>query len=170
VAAAAGDTFSSELGALSPRTPRLITSGRPVRAGTNGGVTVAGLGGSLLGGLLAGAAFWVGSAAVAGVSAGGGGGGGGGKAAALAAAAALALPVLGGSAALGLAGSLLDSVLGATLQFSGVDRKTDRVVSSPGEGVVRIAGSPLLSNAGVNLVSSAVIAAVGAVWLGGQLA
>jgi uncharacterized membrane protein len=167
VAAAAGDTFSSELGALSPATPRLVTTGRPVRAGTNGGVTLAGLGGSVLGGLTAGTAFWGGSAAVAAVTA--GGGGGHARAAAAATSAALALPALGGGAVLGLVGSLLDSVLGATLQFSGVERATDRVVGSPGEGVVRIAGLPFLSNAAVNAVSSGVVAVVGAVWLGAKL-
>ena len=165
VAAACGDTFSSELGSLSDSTPRLITSGRPVRAGTNGGVTLAGLGGAVAGGLVAGGAFWGASAALAALLA-------GPSAAAPAAAAvatALAAPALGGGVALGLAGSLLDSLLGATLQFSGVERATDKIVSAPGPGVVRIAGQPFLSNAGVNAVSAGVVAVMGAVWLGGKL-
>ena len=43
------------------------------------------------------------------------------------------------------------------------------MVGSPGEGVVRIAGLPFLSNAAVNAVSSGVVAVVGAVWLGAKL-
>lgn len=50
--AAAADTLASELGVLSPETPRRITSLQPVAPGTSGGVTVAGYGAALLGGVL----------------------------------------------------------------------------------------------------------------------
>ncbi|KAK4178323.1 integral membrane protein DUF92-domain-containing protein [Triangularia setosa] len=53
-ACVAADTFSSELGILSKSTPRLITSWnlKKVPRGTNGGVTLVGLGAGLLGSII----------------------------------------------------------------------------------------------------------------------
>jgi uncharacterized protein (TIGR00297 family) len=89
VAAAGADTWATELGLLARSQPRLITSLRSVPPGTSGGVTAEGLLASL------------GGAAVVGLAAASLGGG------------RQSLP----SAALaGLGGSLVDSLLGATLQ------------------------------------------------------
>lgn len=139
VACCAGDTFSSELGALSEETPRLVTTGRPVRPGTNGGVTLLGLAGAALGGLVVGVAFWGAGAAAAGAAAVASSSGESllSRAAlsrlapAAAAAARASWPLIPFAVVAGFLGSLLDSVLGATLQFSGYDRKQQRMVGSP---------------------------------------
>jgi uncharacterized protein (TIGR00297 family) len=90
VAAAAADTWSTELGGRSVRQPRLITTGRPVAPGTSGGVTLLGSAAGAVGALLIGVSAW----AVGLVPAGEG------------------IWV----AAAGIAGGVADSLIGATLQ------------------------------------------------------
>lgn len=98
LAAANADTWATELGVLSRRPPVMITGGRRVEPGTSGGISVVGtlaaLSGALLIGLLA---AWL-------------------RPAALPASAGSFLADLGWIGLGGLAGSLLDSLLGATLQ------------------------------------------------------
>lgn len=143
-ACSCGDTWASELGVLSTEQPRLITTLRPVRRGSNGGVTLLGTAASILGGLFMGLVFC----------------------------AASALSPAGGSLtmstpqwtlvpmglAAGIFGSLTDSILGATLQFTGFNPKTQKITSKSGEGIVRISGFALLDNNAVNFVSATLTA------------
>lgn len=126
-AAVAADTFSSELGILSSAQPRLITSlgFRKVPPGTNGGVTLLGLGAGLFGSLLmvtVGFLF-------------------------LPACSASTAATLGGGAPwtlenrrvflcflvlCGFMGTVLDSVLGALLQRSVKDVRSGKIVEGDG--------------------------------------
>src|SRR5918911_4802973 len=136
LAAANADTWATEIGALSPAAPRLITSGRRVPRGVSGAVTPLGTLASLAGALVIGASH-----------------------AALTRhpAAALRLGVAG------LAGTLADSVLGATLQAVYVcqgcgqhteDRGHAHGTNAPALTLVR--GLPLVTNDTVNLCASLV--------------
>lgn len=154
-----GDTWASELGVLSKSKPRLITDPRrEVTAGTNGGVTALGWAASAGGGAVVGSAFFVGRALVESM----------GGASAMSAASGSASPTIeflyitAFGAACGLFGSLVDSVLGATIQYSGYCSERERVVSKPGPTVTRISGLEFLSNSAVNLVSGIVTACVAA--------
>lgn len=150
-----GDTFASELGVLSKSKPRLIIDWRrEVAAGTNGGVTALGWVASASGGAVVGAAFHLGQSALRAVATDGG---------ALVAPSNAASVIAFGAVA-GVFGSLVDSVLGATIQYSGFCEERQKVVSTPGPTVTRISGSEFLSNSAVNLVSG-VITAVVAAWL-----
>ncbi|KAG8377914.1 hypothetical protein BUALT_Bualt08G0083100 [Buddleja alternifolia] len=133
-----GDTWSSELGILSDEQPRLVTTFKPVRRGTNGGVTKAGLLAAAAGGSVIGLTFvFLGlfttnctfNTALKQL---------------------LLIPL---SALAGLCGSLIDSILGATLQYSGFCTVRNKVVGKPGPSVKKISGFSILDNNAVNLVS-----------------
>ncbi|KAL3845317.1 hypothetical protein ACJIZ3_002720 [Penstemon smallii] len=133
-----GDTWSSELGILSNEQPRLITTFKPVKRGTNGGVTKAGLvaaagGGSVIGLTFVLIGFFTTSCPFD-----------------IALKQLLIIPL---SALAGLCGSVIDSLLGATLQYSGFCSVRNKVVGKPGPTVKRISGLSILDNNAVNLVS-----------------
>ena len=132
-----GDTWASEVGSVLGRSPRLITTGRLVPRGTNGGVSAVGLVCSLLGGAVVGLSYYLTLVLFVGTTA---------------LYTQLPLVVVGG--ACGLAGSLIDSLLGATVQYSGFSAELRQVVHRPGPGVKHISGCDVLSNHGVNLLSS----------------
>jgi uncharacterized membrane protein len=134
---------------LSSSTPRLISSAARVPPGTNGGVTLLGLGAGAAGGLAMGLVQWAAgciSGEALGVLQ---------PAAGPAAAACTGVRfwlVLGTAA--GMTGSLIDSLLGATLQYSGWCSKTNRVVGGAAPHVQHISGRPLLSNNQVNALAA----------------
>jgi len=68
----------------------------------------------------------------------------------------------------GVIGNFIDSLLGATLQYSGYCRTKHCVVTAPGPGIDRICGHSLLSNSQVNLVSS-LVTCVMTSWFAGQI-
>eukprot|EP00268_Persea_americana_P044996 TRINITY_DN4565_c2_g3_i1.p1 TRINITY_DN4565_c2_g3~~TRINITY_DN4565_c2_g3_i1.p1 ORF type:complete len:289 (+),score=36.97 TRINITY_DN4565_c2_g3_i1:128-994(+) len=133
-----GDTWSSELGMLSDAQPRLITTFKPVRKGTNGGVTTTGLVAAAAAGGVIGLTFVVVGFFTAKCTSD------------VALKQLLVIPL---STIAGLCGSLIDSVLGATVQFSGFCTIRNKVVGKPGPTVRRISGMSILDNNGVNLVS-----------------
>ncbi|KAK9049063.1 hypothetical protein SSX86_008376 [Deinandra increscens subsp. villosa] len=133
-----GDTWSSELGVLSDEQPRLITTFKVVRRGTNGGITKAGLQAAAAAGTVIGLAFVLPGFFTKSCT----------NDAFL-----KQLLVIPLAALAGLAGSLIDSLLGATLQFSGFCGVRNKVVSKAGPTVKRISGLSILDNNGVNVVS-----------------
>ena len=172
-AAVAADTFSSELGILSPGPPRLLTSlaFRKVPPGTNGGVTgvgtLAGFGGAALMGIVSAVCIpWCDDAS---------------RSTGWEAFVFVAVLTLWG----GL-GSVLDSLLGGSLQASVVDRKSGKVVEGPGGKRVLVhgtrtfdpkkqddppsrrieSGMGVLDNNGVNLLMAATMSLGGMVVMG----
>ena len=139
LAAAAADTWATEIGAFSPFSPRLITNGRRVARGTSGGVTALGT----LGGV-------AGAVAIAGL--------------AHAVAAPGPAPGLAIGAGAGVAGMVLDSLLGATLQGKygcpACDARFERARTVCHEPVRLVAGRQWLDNDGVNFAATVCGAAV----------
>jgi len=142
-----GDTWASELGSVIAKSdPFLITTFEKVPKGTNGGVTWVGLVSSLIGGLVIGLAYYTGIYMAA------------SQVDKALAPCQLLVILVGGLG--GLMGSLLDSLIGATLQFSGKDVKTGKIVEVARDGVVPICGKMVLDNHSVNLVSSILTALI----------
>ena len=120
----------------------MITSWRRVPPGTNGGVTLVGVLCSFAGGMVVGVAYFLGLLLFVGcdsfedfIS-------------------QSWVIVIGGLS--GLWGSVLDSLLGATVQYSGYSEKTSCVVHGPlaGDDVKHISGWNVLDNHAVNFLSS----------------
>lgn len=150
MAAVNADTWATELGVLSTRPPRLITTGQRVEVGTSGGVTglgfLASLGGALFIGLLGGLTLltdrgWL-------------------TASALTLAATLG----------GLSGAAFDSLLGATVQATywcdTCQKETERQVHRCGARTHLMRGWRWLGNDLVNFIASVVgaLTATGIGW------
>lgn len=140
LAAAAADTWATEIGSFSPVPPRLITSWERVTRGTSGGITALGTAGGLAGALTMGALAHLlpppgaapGTAAVAGA---------------------------------GIAGMLFDSLLGATGQglyeCGACAARSERADTVCHEPVRLIRGWRWLDNDAVNLAATVVGAGAG---------
>ncbi|KAG0378545.1 Transmembrane protein 19 [Mortierella sp. AD032] len=161
-----GDTWASELGILNKSWPTLITTFKKVPPGTNGGVSPLGLAASLGGGLLIGiaaaASVVIQSAVEARISWSSDNGLSGLDVftGSLDAKFLTALVVAGAGA--GLFGSLLDSILGATVQKSNYSTKKKIITYKAPEKddeVKAISGLDILDNHQVNFFSSLIIAA-----------
>ncbi|NWZ45274.1 TMM19 protein, partial [Brachypodius atriceps] len=151
LACSAGDTWASEIGSvMSKSKPRLITTWEQVPVGTNGAVTLVGLISSLLGGMTVGIAYFITQLIFVTdleIS-------------------APQWPIIVFGAAAGLLGSIVDSYLGATMQYSGFDQTIGMVVNHQTTDSKHISGKPILDNNAVNLFSSVIIALVlpGTAW------
>ncbi|KAJ4771167.1 Transmembrane protein 19 [Rhynchospora pubera] len=133
-----GDTWSSELGVLSNAQPRLITTLKPVKKGTNGGVTLQGLAAAAAAGFVIGITYVMVGLLTTKCDAD------------VTWRQLLVVPL---ALAAGLCGSLIDSFLGATLQFSGYCSLRKKVVSRRSPTVTKISGIDILDNNAVNAVS-----------------
>ncbi|MBN2389550.1 MAG: DUF92 domain-containing protein, partial [Anaerolineae bacterium] len=157
------DTWATELGVLSRRLPRLITTGEPVEAGTSGGISLQGTLATLAGGAaigLTGALFLYIESLIRynprillhPLSC------------LIHPANCTLLPII--AALAGLAGSLCDSLLGATVQAiyysSSREKETEKVIDPDGTPNTLLRGWRWLNNDWVNFISSVVGATLAA--------
>lgn len=140
MATVTADTWATELGTLSRAAPRLITTGRAVEVGTSGGVSPLGTGVSLVGGLLIGLTAGL-LAPLAGLQPW-----------------SAAIPTALIGALSGTAGSLIDSLMGATVQqiyyCDTCHKETERKVHRCGTTTRPLRGWGWMNNDLVNLISS----------------
>jgi uncharacterized protein (TIGR00297 family) len=152
LAAAAADTWATEIGVLSKRPPRLITNGRTVPPGTSGGVTLLGSSAAVAGALLMGAA----AAAPAIVPF---------LASGPLSSYARPLVILFAAGAGGVVGALVDSLLGAALQASyrcpRCDQPTESALHSCGTQTELVKGIRGINNDRVNVLAVLVGALLG---------
>ncbi len=138
MATVTADTWATELGVLSPHRPRLITTGRPVDPGTSGGISLVGTLASAAGALLIGAILC-------------------GLLALERAGEPAPWWVIPAALIGGLSGSLIDSLMGATVQaiYAYPDgRETERRAGRDGRPNSFVRGISWLNNDLVNLISS----------------
>lgn len=146
IACCNGDTWASEIGTVvGSADPFLITTRKRVPRGTNGGVTPVGLIVSFFGGAVIGVAYFLTvwyttERNVLVVS-------------------PPQWPIVLFAGVAGLLGSIIDSLIGATLQYSGLDAK-GKVVERPAPDVRHISGIGLFDNHSVNLIASILTALI----------
>lgn len=130
LAASSSDTWATEIGLLSSSTPRSMVTGKPVQPGSSGGVTLAGMEAGVLGALLV-----------------------AGGATLLAPEVPVSAPLIGG-----VAGMLVDSLVGATVQerrwCATCERGTERLVHGCGAATAFAGGVRGVRNDFVNAVAT----------------
>jgi uncharacterized protein (TIGR00297 family) len=131
LAAAAADTWGTEIGTLAGRPPRSLRGWRPVPAGTSGAVSAAGTLATVAGAIFV---------------------------ASLALLVGFPVAVVGPAALGGVAGAFADSLLGATVQARRrcprCERATERIVHGCGERTLAAGGLRWLDNDVVNLLAT----------------
>lgn len=130
LAAATADTWASEIGSLSSHRPLSILTFRKLPTGTSGGVTLLGTFASLVAGLTVAAIYFVGTS---------------GTPWAVSAIITVA----------GFLGSVVDSLLGATVQAQYEDLHGERTEKRVGNRLIR--GLPVVTNDVVNAVSGGLV-------------
>lgn len=135
LATATADTWATELGVLSLHQPRLITTGKAVAPGTSGGITPLGTAAAAGGALALGTVFWWLQRCQRSLA---------------------ALPVI--ALVCGLAGSMVDSFLGATVQAMyycpHCQKETEQRVHSCGTKTQPLRGVAWLNNDAVNFIAT----------------
>ena len=133
LAAVNADTWATEIGKLSQTPPRLLTNWKPVAPGTSGAISGMGTFGAFLGAFiipLSAIFLWPN----------------------------LTFTEIFAVAWAGFLGSLIDSVLGATLQAQYTDQTTrettERAIGSDGRSAIRLRGLPWFTNDVVNFLAS----------------
>jgi uncharacterized membrane protein len=155
--AVAADTFGSELGILAKSTPVLVTAPwKKVPRGTNGGITIEGLSYGLFASFLITCIAYVGYYLMPPYR-------------------LMDTQVAVLVCVMGAFGSVLDSLLGATMQATVTDRGSGKVVEGPGGQRVKVLdggsriqlGRDVLTNNGVNLAMAALTSlfAMGVAWM-----
>lgn len=147
LAASSADTWATEIGVRSAAAPRRITDGRPILTGMSGGVTALGLAGSI-----AGAAFLAGVAVCTQARS----------------RPSSRLRQFVGLCLAGIGGSLVDSLLGATVQASRrcpvCQVATERRIHQCGASTHRTRGYAWVQNDAVNVAATVVGATLAVVW------
>jgi len=135
LATATADTWATELGVLSLQQPRLITTGKPVAPGTSGGITLLGTGAAALGALVLGIVFWLLQQCQKSLA---------------------SLPLI--ALVSGLGGSMVDSMLGATVQAMyycpTCEKETERRIHNCGTRTTLMRGAAWFNNDGVNFIAT----------------
>jgi len=139
MAEANADTWATELGVLSLQTPRMITTGKPVAPGASGGVTWDGTGAALAGALLIGGLAmlfrWISKMPLN-----------------------VAVMLMPAGALAGVIGSLVDSLLGATVQgiyyCDTCGKETERELHRCGNRTRLVRGWRVLNNDWVNWIGT----------------